>query len=112
MFHVWLNFLWFIVNFFSLQSLTRSWFAPWKRMTEARSSIWNFEEFAGYIIINLLSRLIGAMLRTIIIVLGLLSLLVVVVFGMITYVFWVFAPAMIIFLMGIGITVFVTNIIV
>ncbi len=109
LFHLWLNFLWFTVHFFSIPQLTRSLFAPFKRMTESRGNNWSFEDLAGFIIINLLSRLIGAMLRTIIILIGLLAVLVLISLGVLTYLFWIFAPAILLVLMGGGIALFVTN---
>ena len=109
MFHLWLNFLWFIIHFFSISQLVRAWFAPWKRMTEGRGDTWNFEDFAGYILINILSRFIGALLRTIIICTGLFVLSVLIVFGGLTFIFWVAAPAFIILFIAVGITLMVTN---
>lgn len=107
-FHVWLNLLWFIIHFFSIPQLMRSWFSPWKRMTEERGEKWSFEDLASYFIIGFLSRLIGFFLRTIIIVLGLLCLFLTVITGFTVYAFWIFAPFIIIGLIGFGITFLVT----
>jgi len=103
-FHVWSNFLWFVIHFFSIPQLMRSWFSPWKRMIEDRGNTWNFEDLAGFIVIGFFSRLIGFILRTIIIVLGLVALSIVVVAGITTYLFWFVAPFSIILLLGLGIT--------
>lgn len=103
-FHVWLNFLWFIVHFFSIPQLMRSWFSPWKRMVEHRGNTWDFEDLAGYIIIGFFSRLIGFILRTIIIGIGLTVLSLAVIFGIFVFVFWLVAPFSIILLLGFGIT--------
>ncbi len=95
-FHIWKNFLWFVTNFFSLPQLTKSYFAPFKRMTEERGNSFNFEDLAGFIIINLISRLIGMLMRTVIIVIGVTSLLVLSVGIVLTYIFWVTAPIIIV----------------
>lgn len=108
-FHLWLNFLWFTIHFFSLPQLARSWLAPWKRMTESRGSNWSFEDLASFIIINLISRLIGALLRTIIIAIGFSVLMLVVVTGFVTYLFWIIAPVVIFALLASGITLLLTN---
>lgn len=92
--HLSKNFIWFVTNFFSIPSLLRSLFSPWKRMTESRGSRFNFEDIAGYIIINLFSRLVGALVRIIIILIGLLFLIVVITTTILTYLFWIFAPAL------------------
>lgn len=102
-FHVWLNLLWFVVHFFSLPQLIRSWVAPWKRMVEDRGGKWNLEDLAGYVLIGLLSRLIGFILRTIVISLGLITLFITTIGGFLTYAFWIAAPVVIIALLVFGV---------
>jgi hypothetical protein len=94
-YHVWKNLFWFVINFFSLPQLIRSFFAPWKRMTEERGNSFSFEDLAGFIIVNLISRLIGMMLRTMVIVFGIASLLLLSLGIVLTYIFWVTAPIII-----------------
>jgi hypothetical protein len=95
-FHVWKNLFWFVVHFFSLPQLLRSYFAPFKRMTEGRGETFNFEDIAGFIIINLISRFIGVIIRTFFILLGLIVLGLLCVGIICTYVFWVTAPLVLI----------------
>ena len=109
-FHVWLNLLWFLIHFFSLPQLARSWFSPWKRMTQVREKTLNFEAIASYLVINVLTRLIGATLRASVICIGCLCLLLTVVFGIIVYLFWLFAPLLIIALFTLGISLLVSQI--
>lgn len=85
----------------------RSWLAPWKRMTEGRGEKWDLEDLAAFVIINIISRIIGALLRSTIIITGLLSLTTTIVGGFIVFVFWVFAPLAIIVLLGFGISLLV-----
>lgn len=106
-FHVWLNFLWFVVHFFSIPQLMRSWVAPWKRMVEQRQKEWDLEDLAGVVIIGFLSRLIGFVIRSAIILVGMIALLVVVISGFVTYVFWVAAPVIIVALLVVGITLLI-----
>lgn len=82
----------------------KSWFSPWKRIVEDRGEKWNLEDLAGYILIGLVSRMIGFILRTVVISLGLISLFVVIVAGIVTYLFWLIAPIAIILLLGFGIS--------
>lgn len=107
LFHLWMNFLWFTIHFFSIPQLMRSWFSPWKRIVEERGNTWNFEDLAGYIVIGFFSRLIGFILRTIIISIGLVALTLLLVSGVAVYLFWVLAPFIIIGLFGFGITLLV-----
>ena len=71
-------------------------------MTEDRGATFNFEDLAGYVIINLISRCIGMLLRTIIIVSGTIALLLLCAGFIITYIFWVCAPALLIACMYYG----------
>jgi hypothetical protein len=106
-FHVWFNFLWFIVHFFSLPQLLRSLFSPWKRIVEERGNKWDFEDLAAYIIIGFFSRLIGFLIRGTIIILGLLCLFLAIFAGFAVYLFWVAAPLIIIGLLVLGLTLLV-----
>ncbi len=94
--HLAKNFLWFTVHFFSLPQLTRSLIAPWRRITTERGRRFSLEDVAGYLIVNLISRLIGAMIRTIVITLGLLTLLTLTVGTIIVYAAWILAPLLIV----------------
>lgn len=106
-FHVWSNILWFVVLFFSIPQLMRSWFSPWKRIVEDRGNTWSFEDLAGFIIIGFFSRFIGFVIRTIIITIGLIALSIVIVAGIATYLFWFVAPFSIIVLLSFGVTLLI-----
>ncbi len=111
LFHVWLNFLWFIIHFFSLPQLGRSLFSPWKRMTEEKQKGFSFEAFAAYIIINLLSRLVGFLMRGTVLLLGLIVLAGAIMAGALTFLFWFAAPVVIVVLLGMGVSLLISNII-
>lgn len=101
-FHVWTNLMWFVVRFFSLTELLGSLFSPWKRMVEERKKAWDVEEFFSSLVINILSRIIGAMVRIIVLSLGTIVLTVVFVGGLVVYLVWTVAPALIVFLIILG----------
>ncbi len=100
--HVAKNLLWFVVNFFSLPQLIRSLFAPYKRMTEGRGNAFNLEDLASFIIIGLISRIIGTILRTTIILSGIVALIILIALIIGTFIFWLTAPLAIIVLIGIS----------
>ena len=81
----------------------RSWISPWKRTTTGRGEKWNLEDLAGYIIIGIITRIIGFILRTAIISVGLLVLLVVIVGGFAAYALWIAMPVVIIAMIAFGI---------
>jgi hypothetical protein len=107
LFHVWLNFIWFVIRFFSIPQLMHSWFSPWKRITEKRTRKWDLEDIVGVIIIGLISRMIGFILRTVIIFIGLVCLFTLITGGFLIFTFWVVAPLVIFLLIGLGITLLV-----
>ena len=71
-----------------------------------RTKRFDFEDIAGFIIIGVLSRFIGAFIRTIIIALGSIALLVTIAGGFLTYLLWAIAPLLIIGLFGVSISLF------
>lgn len=73
-------------------------------MVEGRGQKWNLEDLAAYVVIGLISRIIGFILRTVVIFLGLVSLTITVVGGFVTYLFWVVAPVAIVLLLGFGLS--------
>lgn len=100
--HVAKNLLWFVVHFFSLPQLIRSFFAPYRRMTEERGNAFNLEDLASFVIIGLISRIIGMILRTVVILCGLATLSILLVLIVATFVFWITAPLAIVTLIIIG----------
>jgi hypothetical protein len=101
---VWRNFLWFVIHFFSIPQLMRSWFAPFKRITERRGDKFDLEDLASYVIIGFLSRIIGALIRTVIIIIGLITLALTVIGGFVVYLLWALVPFMIIGILGMSIS--------
>ena len=110
LFTVWVNILWFVVHFFSIPQLVKSWFAPYKRITEQRHRRFDLEDIAGYIIINTLSRIVGAVMRTILIGLGLLFLTLMIAFGVVVYLLWIFLPIIILATLVVGVSILFTGV--
>jgi hypothetical protein len=100
--HVSKNLLWFVVHFFSLPQLIRAFFAPYRRMTEERGNVFSLEDLASFVIIGLISRIIGMILRTTIILSGLFTLIILLALIIATFIFWLTAPLAIIVLIIIG----------
>ena len=90
---VWTNFLWFLSNFFSLSLLSRTLFAPWKRIQESRGKL-SLENIAEMLVTNTIMRLVGALLRSVIIIIGGLAVLVTFWIGILFYIVWLLLPAL------------------
>lgn len=101
---VWTNLLWFIVHLFSIPQLAASLFSPFKRMTERHHRGESAEDFLGVFLINLLSRFIGAMIRSFLLIIGLSCLFSTIVIGVALYVTWVVLPiaSLISFVIGVA----------
>ena len=95
MVRVWKNFLWFIVHFFSIPTLAGSLFAPLNRLDEGYKKGDTIEGKAETLIANTLVRFIGFILRSFLIVLGLVMLLGVLIGGLVGFVIWTLAPLLV-----------------
>ncbi len=70
----WLNYLFAAWHFFSLKILLASLFSPWRRVAESKNEAgFSLEEFFNRLSFNLLSRLIGFLVRLFLIFWGLLA---------------------------------------
>lgn len=95
--HLWMNMLWYIGHVFSVNSLLRSIFAPWKRVVAQHTKKWNLEDWASAALANFMSRIIGAIMRLFLILIGRALQLTLLVVGAIFYVCWFLLPAIIFF---------------
>lgn len=91
------NLLWFLFHFFSIPELSRTLFAPWRRLGEEYPSVFDTEEFFGALIINTLMRIIGISIRFIILTTGCVVLLLGTVLAGVALVVWTLLPLLIIF---------------
>ena len=80
-----------------------------KRIIEPRET-GGTEDLAGYIVIGIISRLIGFILRTALIIIGTTCLLACIVSGFVLYLFWIVeAPLAIIALFTFGLGILITQ---
>lgn len=89
------NLQWFLVHYFSIPQLLASLFSPYKRMTESRGALFDVEAWIGFIAINLISRIIGFIIRMFIIVIGVVSLIFFTILSVVLYAVWIASPLLI-----------------
>ena len=78
---------------FSIGLLSKTLFAPFKRLQEERKKgSLKFEDWGGAIIVNVLMRFVGFGVRTVIIAVGLIFILFTVVIGLMAFVLWLILP--------------------
>lgn len=98
------TFLWFFKNFFAFGSLLGSLFSPWRRLDEPVGSVFHFEQFAGNLVANFVTRIAGAIVKLIFISIGLAVTLGVSIFGLLFLCAWLLAPLLIVVLILSGLT--------
>jgi len=93
----WRNVLKFAWNFFSVELLLRTLFAPWKRdITKPTGSGFDPKALVDSLVINLISRLLGATVRFWVILLGLILEILIIILGLAFFIFWLMLPLLII----------------
>ncbi len=86
------NFWWFIVAYFSIPLLFKTLFVPYKRMTEtAKPTVSSWLEAR---VINTLSRLVGLVVRLLLLTCGFLVLCTLTLVGMLGYFLWIGLPVL------------------
>ncbi len=102
---VWRNLFWFVGRFFSVGVLTRTLFAPWRRLSETYSGHgFDLEAIGGALIINVLMRIVGLVVRAITLLIALVVFLLLIFVGVIGFFVWLFLPIVIpgLALIGLG----------
>jgi hypothetical protein len=101
------NFLWFITQFFSFKLLLKTLFAPWKRLGEHYEGGLDLKAFASALVVNTLMRVVGFFTKILVLLVGLISYVLVVVFSFFISVIWLLAPAILLGSLVLSVTFFV-----
>lgn len=107
-YQIWVNFLWFFQDFFSLSTLLKTFFAPWKQIYYVSSGGFNISNWFGNTIFNTFSRLIGMILRLIVILFGTAIEILVLIGGIVFFLLWLIFPFALIFCLIKGIILICT----
>lgn len=91
--NVWGNLMWFIVHFFSMPLLARTLFSPWKRMTDEYHRT-GLEDIIETLVINVMSRVFGALVRLFFIFAGLVFLVAGTIALFVGVALWVCMPVL------------------
>lgn len=93
-FSLWKNFLWFGYHYFSVPLMFRTLFSPFHRIHET-SRGFNLELMLENIVANTMMRILGFVLRSVVIAAGLVSEIVILVLGSIAFIIWILFPLII-----------------
>ena len=89
----WKNYLRSYFNFFSTALLLKTLFAPWHGLLWSYGRGFSFTRYAETIISNAFSRIIGAFIRIILIIFGIVAEIFIFFLGAIIFFSWLFLPA-------------------
>lgn len=89
---VWNNYFHFALNLFSLPLLLKTFFSPWRRYKWRYPRGFALGEFLNTLISNIFSRFMGALMRIVLIVVGIIFQIFVVLAGAIVFIAWILAP--------------------
>ncbi|MFA6190032.1 MAG: hypothetical protein WC711_00760 [Candidatus Staskawiczbacteria bacterium] len=92
---VWQNYVLFVLNYFSLPTLLKSLFSPWRRYRWNYPKGFQIGEIAGTFLSNVFSRFLGFLMRIVLIVLGILLQVFVIFLGAVIFLFWILVPIII-----------------
>lgn len=98
----WKNFLKFNLNFFSIPLLLKTFFSPWRRYKWSYPRGLIIGKYLEVFFSNLISRVIGAMMRIILILFGILIEIFLILGGAVVFVGWLVLPIFLILGLIIG----------
>ena len=92
----WFNFLSFIPRYFSFGTLLKTLFAHWRRYKDSYGRGFDIKVYARTFLLNIISRILGAIIRIVVIAAGLIVELFVFIIGLALFVFWFAWPLFVI----------------
>lgn len=100
----WKNFLKFNFNYFSVWALLKSLFSPWRGDTGDYGRGFDIKVYFNTFLGNMISRVLGAIIRLVLIFIGLVCSVFIFFIGLFVLLIWIFLPVIIIagFLYAIG----------
>ncbi|MFH1780952.1 MAG: hypothetical protein ABH841_03040 [Candidatus Nealsonbacteria bacterium] len=92
----WQNCLKFNLNYWSVSLLLKTWFSPWRRYRSAYGRNFSLTKYFETFTFNMLSRVIGAIMRSVLIVSGLFAEVLIFLSGAAVFVLWLILPFLLI----------------
>jgi hypothetical protein len=102
---LWYNLVWFVTHFFSLPLLVRTLISPWKRLSDGyrREGV---EKLMETFVFNLMSRVVGFVIRMALILAGLTVLTVLSLSLVVFLMVWLFLPFLAVLSFALGTILF------
>ena len=93
----WRNCLKFNLNHWSVPLLLQTWLSPWRRYRYSYGKGFSFTKYFEVFSFNLISRVIGAIIRSSLIVIGSLMEILILLAGAAVFLFWLILPLLLFF---------------
>jgi len=93
----WRNFLLFNLNYFSITLLLKTFFSPWRRDSWSYPKGFDIGQYLEVFFSNLISRVLGAIVRSVLIILGIIIELFIILGGIIVFFGWLVLPVILFF---------------
>jgi len=92
----WKNFLLFYLNYFSIPLLIKTFFSHWRRYQWSYGRGFEIGRYLEVFFSNLISRVLGAVVRSFLIFFGLIVEIFIVLAGFIVFIGWLVMPALLV----------------
>ena len=92
----WKNFLLFNLNYFSVLLLLKTFFSPWRQYQWSYGRGFDIARYFEAFVSNLISRILGALMRSILIIVGLLTEIFIIFAGIIIFLGWLILPILLV----------------
>jgi len=89
---IWRNFLQFNLNYFSIGSLLKTLFSPWKKNEWSYGRGFDIGRYFSVFFSNMISRILGAVVRSFIIAFGLFIEILILFAGAVVFLSWLALP--------------------
>jgi len=86
------NFLRFNINYFSIPLLLQTFFSHWRRYRESYGRGFDPKHYAQVFVGNMISRILGAIVRTATIFIGLFFEIIIFFVGILFFIIWLILP--------------------
>lgn len=103
---LYLNFMWYTAHLFSMPLLLRTLFSPWKRISAGHRKF-DLQDWAEALTFNILSRITGAIIRGVLLLLGLLCFVFLTIGFVALLILWFFLPFLMVYAPLYGVSLFV-----
>lgn len=92
----WRNYLYFVLNYFSVPLLLKTFFSHWRRYASSYGKGFNPRRYVEALVFNAMSRVIGMILRTLFIILGIGAEAFIFCAGLIILMLWIILPVLLV----------------